>query len=163
GDAQGTKESSFNDQNTPLVQVVYLSQVKDGRYLQEIVNAVRSIVDIQRFFPIHQRAIVMRALPDQVKAADWLINILDRDPEAQTAGGAPLQYQLDPAPWIGRGGLTIQVVPLVHANNPQMAQDLVNVTRSVADVQRMFPVDGFVVMRADDAQTALVNWMFKEL
>src|SRR5205085_9682184 len=47
--------------------------------LQELVNAVRSVADIQRFFPYNaQNAIIAKGSADQVALAEKLLHDLDR-------------------------------------------------------------------------------------
>src|SRR5262249_48342458 len=61
GRSTGTKDFAFNDSRLPVAQVFYLNHVDDPRHLQEIVNAVRSMADIQRCLPVNQQmAIAMR-------------------------------------------------------------------------------------------------------
>ena len=87
GGATGTRDFPFSDPKAPLMQVAYLSHVDIPRDLQEIVNAIRSVVDIQRCYAMNQqKAIVMRGSAEQVKAADWLLEALDRPAGAQPAG-----------------------------------------------------------------------------
>jgi hypothetical protein len=162
----GTRDFPFNDPKAPLAQVAYLRYVDTPQEIQEVVNAVRSVVDIQRFFPMsQQKAIVMRGLPEQVKAADWLIGLLDRPAGAQPAGTAPSDYRLPEADWTARSGLVVRVAPLTHLDTPQAVQEVTNVTRSMADIQRCFPVYSrrLLVMRGDDDQMALVDWLLKQL
>src|SRR5674476_1516519 len=56
GSATGTRDYPFNDPNAPLAQVVYLTHVDNPRDLQGIVNAIRSVVDIQPVSYTHLRA-----------------------------------------------------------------------------------------------------------
>src|SRR5665647_2570934 len=55
GGATGTRDFPFNDPKEPLAQVAYLSHVDNPRDLQDIVNAMRSIVDIQRCYAMNQQ------------------------------------------------------------------------------------------------------------
>jgi len=163
--APGTRDLPFNDPRAPLAQIIYLSHVDNPQYLQEIVNAVRSVVDIQRFFPMNwQKAIVMRGSPDQVKAADWLLGVLDQAAGPRTAG-APHEYRLPAVGWDARSGLAVQVATVTQLVTPQEMQTTTNLIRSIADIQRFFPIVSrrFLVMRGTDDQTALANWLLKEL
>jgi hypothetical protein len=163
--AQGTRDLPTNDPKNSLAQIYFLKNVNDPRDLQEIVNAARSVVDIQRFFPMnHQRAIVMRGSPAQVKAADWVLGVLDQPVGSQPAG-IPQDYHLSASDWDARSGLVVQVIPLAHLDTPQGIQELVNVTRSVADIQRFFPVNArrMLVIRGSEDQIVLADWLVKEL
>jgi type II secretory pathway component GspD/PulD (secretin) len=166
GSATGTRDYPFNDARAPLAQVVYLSRVDNPQDLQQIVNAVRSITDIQRCSPMYQqKAIVMRGSPEQVKAADWLLSVLDQPAGAPPEGAAGHEYRLDAAAWGARSGLVVRVAGLSHIDTPQALQEITNVTRSMADIQRCFPVygRGVLVLRGDDDQMALADWLLKQL
>lgn len=165
GSVPGAREFLFNDVQAPRVQIVYLSHVDAPQDLQAIVNVVRSIADIQRVLPIYeQKAVVMRGSPAQVKAAGWLLGVLDR-PAGPEAVSAPLEYKLPATDWDARGGLIVQVTTLTRLQTPQAMQDVTNAIRSLSDIQRCFPVSSqrSLVMRASDGQIALANWLLKEL
>jgi hypothetical protein len=165
GSAPGTRDFPFNDPKAPLAQVVYLSRVDNPQYLQETVNAVRSVVDIQRCFPMNQqKAIVMRGLPEQVKAADWLLGVLDQPAGAQTGGAAGREYRLPEGAWNDRGGLLVRVAAMTRLDTPQALQEAVNVARSMADIYRLYPLYSrrLLVMRGNDDQIALVDWLLSK-
>ena len=108
GSTPGTRDLPFNDAKAPLAQIVYLRHLDKPRDLQDIVNAGRSTLDMQRFFPMNQqKAIVMRGFPEQVKAADWLLGVLDQPAGAQAAG-VPNQYRLPATDWDILGGVVVQ-------------------------------------------------------
>jgi hypothetical protein len=166
GTAPGTRDFPWNDPRAPLAQIVYLSRVDNPRDLQEIVNSVRSVTDIQRCFPMNQqKAIVMRGLPAQVKAADWLLGEFDQPAGLQT-GGSPHEYRLLAADWVTRSGdLVLQVAAVTRLQTPQALQEATNLIRGMADIQRCFPVYSrmVLVIRGSDDQISLANWLLKEL
>jgi len=62
-----------------VAKVFYLSNVNTPQELQEIVNAVRSVADIQRFFPYNaQNAIIAKGSADQVALAEKILHDLDK-------------------------------------------------------------------------------------
>src|SRR5437016_10179905 len=66
------------DYEEQVAKVFYLSNVSSPQELQEIVNAVRSVADIQRFFPYNaQNAIIAKGSADQVLLAEKLLHDLD--------------------------------------------------------------------------------------
>jgi hypothetical protein len=165
GSATGTRDYPFNDPNAPLAQVVYLTHVDNPRDLQEIVNGVRSVTDIQRCSPMNQqKAIVMRGSPEQVKAADWLLGVLDQPAGAPPGDAAAREYRLPDQDWNARGGLVVRVAALTHLDTPEAIQEVINVTRSIADIQRFFPIMSrrFLIMRGSEEQMALVSWLLTE-
>src|SRR5437764_3690410 len=163
--APGPRDFPFNDPRAPLAQIIYLRHVDNARDLQEIVNALRSILEIQRFLPLtEQKAIVMRGFPEQVKAADWLLGIIDQPVGAQTGSSGPRQYRLPPEDWDSRSGLVIEVTTATHADTLTARQDLLNVTRSMTGIQRLFPIVSrrFLTMRGSEDQIAAANWFLQE-
>jgi hypothetical protein len=159
GGATGTRDFPFNDPRAPLAQVAYLSHVDNPQDLEEIVNTVRSVVDIQRCYAMNQqKAIVMRGSAEQVKEADWLLGVLDRPAGAQTERAAPPDFRL-------ASGLVVRVAVLTHIETPQALQEVTNATRSIADIQRCFPVHSrrVLVMRGNDDQMAQASWLLKQL
>jgi hypothetical protein len=166
GTAPGTRDFSLNDPRTPLAQIIYLSHVDNPRDLQEIVNSVRSVLDIQRCFPMNQqKAIVMCGSPAQVKAADWLLGELDQVAGPQT-NGSPREYRLLAADWVTRSGdLVLQVAAVTHLETPQALQEATNLIRGMADIQRCFPAYPrmVLVIRGSDDQISLANWLLKQL
>jgi hypothetical protein len=166
GGVAGTRDFPVNDPRAPLAQVAYLRHVDTPQDLQEVVNAIRAMVDIQRFFPMNQqKAIVMRGLPEQVKAADWLIGVLDRPAGAQPAGDAVRDYRLPEQDWNARGGLVVRVAALTHLDTPQALQEVTNGIRSIVDIQRCFPIYSrrVLVMRGNEDQMALAEWLLKQI
>ena len=166
GGAAGTRDFTLNDARAPLAQVAYLTHLETPRELQEVVNAIRSVTDLQRCVPLNQqKAIVMRGAAWQVKGADWLLGLLDRPAGALPAGGAARDYRLPDENGNARTGLVVRVATLTHIDTPQALQEVTNVTRSMADMQRCYPVQSrqVLVMRGDDDQMALADWLLKQL
>src|SRR4051812_8743779 len=62
-----------------VVKTFYLSNISQPTELQDIVNAMRTILEINRIQQLpSQSAIVVRGTPDQVALADKLINDIDK-------------------------------------------------------------------------------------
>ena len=67
------------DYEEQVAKVFYLANVNTPQELQEIVNAVRSVADIQRFFPYNaQNAIIAKGSADQVALAEKILHDLDK-------------------------------------------------------------------------------------
>jgi hypothetical protein len=167
GGATGTRDFPFNDPKAPLLQVAYLSHVDSPQQWQEIVNTTRSILDVQRCFPMsQQKAIVMGGPAGQLKAADWLLSVLDRPAGVQPASAAPPDYRLPAEDWsYSRGAeLVVRVVFLTNIDTAQALQEVTNATRSMADMMRLYPVFSrrALAMRGNDDQMALADWLLKQ-
>src|ERR1019366_7889285 len=67
------------DYEERVAKVFYLSNVSTPKKLKESVNAVRSVADIQRFFPYNsQNAILAKGSADQVALAEKILHDLDK-------------------------------------------------------------------------------------
>jgi general secretion pathway protein D len=70
------KRTDYADQ---VLKVFYISNVQQQQDLAEIMNAVRTVCDIQRMFAINsQNAIVARGDADQIALVEKIIHDLDR-------------------------------------------------------------------------------------
>ena len=75
-----TKRRDYEDN---VVKVVYVQNATSIQEFQEIATAVRSLTEIRRVFTYNaQKAILMRATPDQIALAEKLIHDLDK-PKAE--------------------------------------------------------------------------------
>ena len=73
------------DFETQVTRVFYLCNVSSAQEVQEIVNVVRSVVDLQRMFPYQsQYAIVAKGEVDKIALAEKLIHDLDK-PRSEVA------------------------------------------------------------------------------
>jgi len=116
-----------------VVRVFFTAHTRTPQGIQEIVNVIRSIADVQRFYPVNQTmSVVMRGSVDQGALAEWLFNELDR-PAGVPPAATPHEYQF---PGSGPG-----VVRVFYPNvaTPQALQDMTNQVRSAVKVQRAFP------------------------
>ena len=149
------------DGATSAVRVLYLTHDETQQDLQEIVNLIRTTSDTQRMFAYSpRRAIALLGPPGQVALDEWMFNELNKPASPQTQKAAAYEY-LDP-----RGGAdAVRVLYTTHGQSPQNIQEMVNLIRTIADVQRMFPyaAQGAIALRGNAAQVALVEWLFHEL
>jgi hypothetical protein len=74
---------SLRDPGSTL-RVFYLDHDKTLHALQDVVNTVRTIANVSRIYPyLTNGAIAMRAHPEQIALAEWLIRMLDRPAASQ--------------------------------------------------------------------------------
>jgi hypothetical protein len=154
---QPPREYRMQNADPSIVRIYYLTSIQNPQQLQEVVNAIRSVSDLQRFFPDNSlNAVVMRGTSDQVAAADWLIHQLDQPAPAKTSADFPMP---------GIPGQVAKVFAVVHLGTPQGLQETVNLTRSIADIQRFFPFNAHseIVARGTAEQIALAGWLLQQL
>ena len=100
-----------------VLKTFYLSNLSQTTEVQEVVNTLRSILEIQKVQPLpSQGAIVVRGTPDQVLLAEKLINDLDRSKPEVVVEVAIMQISRDKKhnlginPTVGTNGTaTVQV------------------------------------------------------
>jgi len=140
------------------IHVYYLAHLQVPAAIQELVNVLRTAADINRVFPYHGcKAITVRTTPDRMAAADWLVQKLDLPAGVQPAIG-PQEFQMSPQP---HGEDLLRVFYLSHIDTPQSFQELVNITRTVGDLNRVFPFNQAwaMVARGTPERIALTAWM----
>jgi type II secretory pathway component GspD/PulD (secretin) len=83
---------TYSDPRAPEVRIVYAPLAPNPQALQELVNAVRSVSEIQRIMILNsERALAMRGSTEQVALAEWLVANLDKA-ASQSAGKAFVDY-----------------------------------------------------------------------
>src|SRR5947208_13208199 len=79
-----------------VIKTFYLSNLSQPTELQDVVNALRQILEIQRIQPLpSEGAIVVRGTPDQVALAHKLVGYLDRSKPEVVVDVAVLQINKD--------------------------------------------------------------------
>lgn len=144
-----------------VLRAYFLAHIESQQELQEVTNLSRSIADIQRFFPHNGvYAIVARGTKEQTDLTDWLLSELDRPSNTpMEPGHREHSFSSDP-----RAGVA-QLYVLANTETPTAVQEIVNCTRSMADIQRVFPFTSrkVLAMRASAEQIDFADWMLQEL
>ena len=155
--APATLEFKYNDVHEPAVRVFYLSNIQSPQHLQEVVNAIRSVADMQHVVPNDGiRAIVVRGTDEQVKMAEFLIKELDRSPGATPSGSH--EYAFNPGPDVAH------VFFMRPATTPQSMQEILTQVRVTADIQRATTYSGLraLVLRGTPAQITTAGYVIQE-
>jgi len=154
-------EGKAPDGGADAVRVFYLTHDETPTDTQEIVNLIRATADIQRIIPYPARkAIALRGNPAQIALAEWLFSQVDMPVDPQTARTTAYEY---PEP--GGGVDAVRVFHLTHGETRQNTQEIINLIRTTADLQRIFPYTarGAIALRGTPAQVALAEWLIGEL
>jgi len=155
-----------------VARVFYLSHTETPQAMQEMVNAIRSILELQRAVPYNNlKALVLRGTAEQIAAAEWLINALDKPAGVQplsSPGGNPavIAYTFSDVQMDVRfRAPATRVFYLTHTPTPQAMQELVNSVRSLTDLQRVVPVNGpkAIALRGTADQAAMAEWLINAL
>jgi hypothetical protein len=154
-------EGRAPDGGADAVRVFYLTHDETPTDTQEIVNLIRANADIQRIVPYAaRRAIALRGTPAQIALAEWLFSQVDKPVDPQTAKATAYEY---PEP--GGGVDAVRVFYLTHGETRQNTQEIINLIRTTADIQRIVPYAArrAIALRGTPAQIALAEWLIGEL
>jgi type II secretory pathway component GspD/PulD (secretin) len=141
-----------------LAQLFFLANTQTPQAIQEIVNAARSVSDIQRLFPLQVRhALVIRASAEQVALADWMLKQLDWPAGQPPAAPSPLEFRF--------AGSLARVFFLNPAQTAESLQRITNTVRTAVQAQRAYPNNQAkaISMRGTGDQIARAAQLIKEL
>jgi general secretion pathway protein D len=101
-----------------VIKTFYLSNLSQPTELQDVVNALRQILEIQRIQPLpSEGAIVVRGTPDQVALAQKLVGDLDRSRSEVLVDVAVMQINKDKKHTLGINPPTSATVTLQPNTN----------------------------------------------
>lgn len=149
-----------------LARVFYIVRAGNPQGMQEIVNAIRSIGELQRVMVCNQpRAIALRGTAAQVALAEWLIDALDKP------AGAPAsatQSRTLTANEFRRPDGSAPVAKVLYPpfmKTPQHLQEGVSMVRTIAEIQRVMAHSavGAIILRGSAEQAALAEWLLNSL
>jgi hypothetical protein len=139
-----------------VLRVYRPSRLVTPQSMQETVNAIRSLVEERRIvLSAGAKAILLRGTVASGALAEWIVSQLDQPSASGTS-----QY-LVPGNYVP----VVRVVRPANIKSPQSLQELVNALRSIAEVQRVVPINepAAVVLRGSAAQADLAEWIVRQL
>ena len=96
-----------------VLKTFYLSNISQPTELQDVVNAIRAVLDVQRVQQLlSQNALVVRGTPDQIALAEKLVDDLDRARPEVVVDIAVLQVSKDKSRTLGMNWPTSATVAL---------------------------------------------------
>ena len=134
-------------------RVLTLNHVDGPQNFQEVMNAIRVMTGLAPVASdFRLKTAELRGTAEQIGLAEWVCSAID----APQAGGS--QYQL-------AGDKVARVFYFSHVNTPKGLQELINVVRAIADVNRIMPYNAAraVVVRGNGDQMRLTEWLVQEL
>ena len=107
------------DLEQSVIKTFYLANLSQPTELQDVVNALRQILEISRIQPLpSQSAIVVRGTPDQLALAEKLVNDLDKSKPEVVVDVAVMQINRDKSKTLGINPPTSATVQLQSNINP---------------------------------------------
>src|SRR6266498_5727682 len=120
-----------------LIKTFYLSNLSQPTELQDVVNALRQILEIARIQPLpSEGAIVVRGNPDQVALAQKLVSDLDRSKSEVVVDVAVMQINRDKKRTLGISpptSMTVQLQPNVTTTNNNNNNNNTNTNNTSTD------------------------------
>ena len=96
-----------------VIKTFYLSNISQPTELQDVVNAIRTVLDVQRVQQlISQNALVVRGTPDQIALAEKLVDDLDKARPEVVIDIAVMQVSKDKSRTLGLSPPTSATVAL---------------------------------------------------
>jgi len=160
GALQFTVAGATND----VARIFYLTNTPTPQAVQEAINAIRAVTEIQRVVAYNaSKAIARRGTVEQMAAIQWLIPLVDR-PAGQPSSTHEFAMA-GIAPRLGTTSNIMRVFYLQHTETPQAMQEIVNLIRSLGEVQRVVAFNGpkALILRGSADQSALVDWLVQQL
>ncbi|HUE21041.1 MAG TPA: hypothetical protein VMQ86_05130 [Bryobacteraceae bacterium] len=160
--APGPNEYKYT--GNEVARVFELRNAQTAQQLQEMVTLIRSIGDIMRLFVNNERrAIVLRATPERVGLAAWLVHELDKPVAGQAAtgdAGEAHEYRLSDDPE--------NLVRVFYLGSPQPPQDLSKVfaqVRANTGIRRLFVYSALdaLAVRGTAGQVATAEKVLEEM
>ena len=120
------------DLEQSVIKTFYLSNLSQPTELQDVVNALRQILEIARIQPLpSEGAIVVRGNPDQIALAQKLVGDLDRSKPEVVVDVAVMQINRDKKRTLGINpptSMTVQLQPNVNTTTPTTTNNGTNNT-----------------------------------
>jgi len=145
-----------------VIKTFYLSNLSQPTELQDVVNALRQILEIQRIQPLpSEGAIVVRGNPDQIALAQKLVSDLDRSKPEVVVDIAVMQINRDKNRTLGINpptSMSIQLQPNVTAtptNNNNNNNGLGGVTTPTPSTNCSINLNSLANLNATDFQVTI--------
>jgi hypothetical protein len=132
----------------------------ENRALMEYVNVIRSVAAIENVTQdAAKKTITVQGTTDQLSLAAWLAKEFNAPPASRSAM-VRRDYPGSVAP-----NDEVHIYYPAYTTSPVDLQEALNLTRSIADIQRFFPcmMQAAIVSRGTREQTDLAEWLLTEL
>jgi hypothetical protein len=144
----------------PVIRIFHLQRAANQQGQQQMTNLLRTETELQRIAQLYRgMSVIVRGEAARVTLAEWLVNELDRAPQSFA------RQTVAEDPWEPTG--VVRIFPLPQVQTQQAAWDIVNLVRSMSELQRVSPYDGggmnTIVARGEADAIALADWLIGQL
>lgn len=126
-------ESLTSPRSGSELRILYFANASSPQARQEIVNAIRTVPELTKVFPVNeQSAVAVRGTADRIALAEWLFALLDRSaPESTAKTSAVYDFGVSPS--------AVRIFFLAGALTPENYRETVNTLRTMTQATRIFP------------------------
>jgi general secretion pathway protein D len=139
-----------------VLKTFFLQNLSQQTELQDVVNAIRSVLDVQRIQQLlSQNAVVVRGTPDQIALAEKLVDDLDRARPEVIVDIAVLQVSKDKSRTLGFNPPTSATVALQSNINTTTASTTATTTGSTSSSPGGLELNTLGNLNATDFQVTI--------
>ena len=164
---QQTAAQSVNiAQGSFTSQALHFANTDSRQGMQEINNAIMSIIGIPAALDLTQRTLEVRGSADKIELAEWLFNELDRPATAQASQSPNSTTYTEQLPDGRTLAEVVRVFYFTNSTSPRHIQETANTIRAIADISRPMPIFNerrAIVLRGRVDRMGLAEWLFNEL
>jgi hypothetical protein len=157
-----------------VARMFYLAHVSTPQQVQELVNVIRSMTEIRPMSAYRPaKVIVLRGTHAQAEQAEWIVRGLDLAPDQALPPVAATQVAFPPGSTLQSADARAyhmrhnqaRIFYLKDNETPQQTQEMVNVLRSVTEIQRITAFNALRAICVLDAvpQADAAAWLVSEL
>jgi type II secretory pathway component GspD/PulD (secretin) len=150
-------------QNTE--QALPLIHLDSPPSIQELTQILRIMPDMNDVsYDAGRHGFVVNGSSEQIALASWLVQQLDTPSGAQPPAHAPA-YEYHPLPGRDAVNTAVRIFYLTHYLTPADLQEVQQVLRTGADVNRVFPMNEkhAMVARGTPEHIAMAEWLVEQL
>src|SRR5271155_4897936 len=139
-----------------VLKTFYLSNISQPTELQDVVNAIRAVLDVQRVQQLlSQNALVVRGTPDQIALAEKLVDDLDRARPEVIVDIAVLQVSKDKSRTLGMSWPTSATVALQSNINTTPTTSTTGTTTTTSGSSGGLNLNNLANLNATDFQVTI--------
>ena len=140
-----------------VIKTFYLSNISQPTELQDVVNAIRTVLDVQRVQQlISQNALVVRGTPDQIALAEKLVDDLDKARPEVVIDIAVMQVSKDRSRTLGLSPPTsVSVALQSNLNNTSTATSTTSTTTTTGNTTNGLSLNTLGNLNATDFQVTI--------
>jgi general secretion pathway protein D len=140
-----------------VLKTFYLQNLSQPTELQDVVNAIRAVLDVQRVQQLlSQNALVVRGTPDQIALAEKLVDDLDKARPEVIVDIAVMQISKDKSRTLGISPPTSATLTLQSNINPiSTTTDTTTTTTSTGSTNTGLSLNNLATLNANNFQVTI--------